>query len=869
MRPLRPSESSSSRRPLATLISILLLATPAMAAGIPIDLPVSLPGEGDDDAGTVSAMSCGKTSAYTAIWEIQGSGHTSPLVGTDPGEVHGIVTANFQSGTGGPTAINGFFLQAHEPDCDAATSDGIFVYTGSSPKSIVVGNLVKLTGSSVTEYQGPASFVWDLTLTELLCTSCAVSTITAGYGLPAAEEITPPTDAAQAVTYYEAREGMLGQVAVDATVVAPTNAYNELTVVRGALQDRLHQEAANGGLAIMVDGDGVATAQCGVNGLPPARTFDAVPYLPATGKGIYGPITYNFNAYKVQQDDNTRCIQVNAGNYASYDPTTNPAPSRTSDTLTVGDLNVENFFDTTNDPAKSDPVPTSTEYNTKSLKIARAVCNAEGLNQPHVVALQEVENQNVLNKLKADIATVCGATYDVHTAGAPDNRGIEVSYLTRADSVTVTSVTPRQGCSAVNHAVTYESGDAAPGVTCTGGTPYYLHNRPPLEMVAKVTLAGAERTIHLYNNHFKSKLASGSCSQPDCTDWRVEEAQHVRALANALPQGSHAIVLGDLNDYYVSAPLAEIVHPTGPLNNLWDDHPTSGAGQGAVKRYSYIYNGVSQVLDHVLVSDSLNALQRSVSPRHFDADWPASYAADSSVPYRASDHDGQVAAFTFTPAAPTPPAAPTLSATAGDARVDLSWTTPLDGGSPITGYNVYRNGTLYQTLGVQTTYADTAVTNGVTYAYRVSATNAVGEGAQSNELNVTPSGAPPTPTIRINEVEHNPAGTDAGFEYVELHNYGTQTIDLTGWNVTANGGSPVTITLSGTLAPGAFKVVTRASQFLDNSGEWVTLKDAAGTTRDTTPTQNDSANNANSWQRVSANPSTWQFVTSTKGTANP
>lgn len=594
--------------------------------------------------------------------------------------MRGIVTADFQAGTGGPNAPRGFFLQAHESDCDDATSDGVFVYTGSAPRSVRVGDLVKVAAASVTEYAGPASFTWDLTLTELVCSSsCTVSTLATDQTLPTPEDLSPPADATQAVVYLEAREGMLAQLATDATVVAPTNAHHELVVVRGAAADRLHQEASNGGLGIAVDGDGVSASKCGTEGLPAARTFDVIRYRPAASQGVYGPLTYNFNAYKVQQDDDARCAKVETGDASSYEPTTNGAPSRASDTLTVGDLNAENFFDTTNDAAKGDPIPTTSEYNTKSLKLARAICSPSGLNEPHIVALQEVEGQSVLDKLTADVAAVCGANYDAHTRGAPDDRSIEVAYLTRADSVTVLSVTLKQGCTAVDHRVDYESGDAPPDVTCADPTPFYLHSRPPLELVAKVTLAGADRTVTLYNNHFKSKLSSASCSDRDCTDWRVEEAQHVRALVNELPAGSHAIVLGDLNDLFESATLDELVRPVGPLTSLWDDHPAQGSGQGSVKRYGYVHMGVSQVLDHVLVSESLNATQRVLTPRHFDADWPASLEHDDSTHYRVSDHDGLVAAFTFATPERPPEAAFAYACEALACRFDASESTDPEG----------------------------------------------------------------------------------------------------------------------------------------------------------------------------------------------
>ncbi|MDW5562418.1 MAG: Ser-Thr-rich GPI-anchored membrane family protein [Methanomassiliicoccus sp.] len=91
------------------------------------------------------------------------------------------------------------------------------------------------------------------------------------------------------------------------------------------------------------------------------------------------------------------------------------------------------------------------------------------------------------------------------------------------------------------------------------------------------------------------------------------------------------------------------------------------------------------------------------------------------------------------------PSAPTLaSATAGDAKVTLTWSAPSsNGGSTITGYAIYRgtstNGeTLLTTVGNVLTYADSAVTNGVTYYYKVAAVNSIGTGVQSNEKSATP-----------------------------------------------------------------------------------------------------------------------------------
>ena len=86
-----------------------------------------------------------------------------------------------------------------------------------------------------------------------------------------------------------------------------------------------------------------------------------------------------------------------------------------------------------------------------------------------------------------------------------------------------------------------------------------------------------------------------------------------------------------------------------------------------------------------------------------------------------------------------------MAASAGNAQVSLSWIAPVsNGNSPITGYNVYRGTssgaeTLLSSAGSTTSYFDTSVTNGLTYYYAVTAVNAVGESAWSNEAYATPS----------------------------------------------------------------------------------------------------------------------------------
>jgi fibronectin type 3 domain-containing protein len=97
----------------------------------------------------------------------------------------------------------------------------------------------------------------------------------------------------------------------------------------------------------------------------------------------------------------------------------------------------------------------------------------------------------------------------------------------------------------------------------------------------------------------------------------------------------------------------------------------------------------------------------------------------------------------------TPSAPLDFQEASGDGYVYLSWSRPFDdGGSPITGYNIYRNDTADVHVSVSATqlwYNDTDVINGLTYTYRVSAENIEGEGSLSIEVSAVPMTVPSAP----------------------------------------------------------------------------------------------------------------------------
>jgi predicted extracellular nuclease len=141
---------------------------------------------------------------------------------------------------------------------------------------------------------------------------------------------------------------------------------------------------------------------------------------------------------------------------------------------------------------------------------------------------------------------------------------------------------------------------------------------------------GASRLV-VINNHLTSKGADdrllGSVQPPvrHSEAQRVAQARLIRELVDTLlAEGSLAgvVVLGDLNELEHRPPVVEL-ESSGSLTDLIRQVP-------APERYTYVYQGSSQVLDHILVSPGL-ADGAEVDVVHVDADVPANG--------RASDHD--------------------------------------------------------------------------------------------------------------------------------------------------------------------------------------------------------------------------------------
>jgi len=142
--------------------------------------------------------------------------------------------------------------------------------------------------------------------------------------------------------------------------------------------------------------------------------------------------------------------------------------------------------------------------------------------------------------------------------------------------------------------------------------------------------------LFLVVNHLSSKGGDDSlfgARQPPVRPSEVQRSAQAEVLAGFVSEllaqdpGARIILLGDLNEFEYRAPLA--VLEDGGLHNLMKTLELA-------ERYTYVYRGNSQVLDHILVSQALVA-GAAVEVVHVNAEFAAAR--------RASDHDPVIASF--------------------------------------------------------------------------------------------------------------------------------------------------------------------------------------------------------------------------------
>jgi hypothetical protein len=471
--------------------------------------------------------------------------------------------------------LGGFWIQETESDDDPATSAGLIVLSGELDVPVELGYEVQVSGR-VGERSGQ-------TVLEIAATN-AVTVTSTGNLLPAAVPLDPPLDNGEAQVYYEALEGMLVEVAEPAVAVGPTNQYGETPLVLANWGIERVMRGDPAGMLIVVDDGGLTTHEDMSSLAFPMQSGDVLEW-------VTGPLAFTFDQYKIEPLSLPR-ITVNERPVDTAEPA---GPNQ----LAIATFNAENLFDAVAPHPSDPPLPTTSEYRQDLLKTAAAI---EAMGAPAIVGLQEVENVDVLADLAGQDA-IAAFDYQPVLIEGSDSRGIDVGYLVRGDQATVAG------------AANYPA-------------PEGLTSRPPLLITVTVHLADGDETVYVLNNHFTSMSGGELPTEPQRTAQAAWNASLVERILADDPT-AHVVVLGDLNSFYDSPPL-EVLRQAG-LQHAYEfvapDRP-----------YTYIYQGESETLDHILLTPGLYEHVIRVEALHINADYPPPIPDDSSA-RRSSDHD--------------------------------------------------------------------------------------------------------------------------------------------------------------------------------------------------------------------------------------
>lgn len=523
------------------------------------------------------------------IWALQGSGAISPYVGENV-VTEGVITGVFPE-------LSGFFVQSAVPDRNIATSDGIFVTTVDGPDTpfdrfgFTPGDPVRLSGQ-VRELSDQTVFMLESLDTE----SVVIDPFTSDPISISPTELHPPSDPAESAAYFEAREGMLVAISETAQAVSPIGPYGEYAVVLADDQaaiggdGRVTKDIDPTGSIIFVNDGSTVRHESG----------ETLPYAVSTGdllSNIVGPLAYSFGNYKIEPLN----VPEISGGQADLPEIVPPAGyEEEASHLSIATFNVENLFDPFDPHPSNPPIPSLDEYERRLTKLADAVAK---MDYPDIIALQEVENIGVLEDLVA--LPQMRITYQPVLLEGDDSRGIDNGYLVK-EGVEIISVTQQP-------------------------VPDGSLSRHPLILEVSIPLLDGMLELILINNHFSSMSGGEASTEPR----RLSQASWVAGLAeeilNERPD-ANVVVLGDLNSFYESAPMDAL--RTVGLNHVYEFNEA----QGDPRPYTYIFEGESETLDHILLSPDLFGDVIAVEALHINADFPLPQPTDSTA-RRISDHD--------------------------------------------------------------------------------------------------------------------------------------------------------------------------------------------------------------------------------------
>jgi hypothetical protein len=391
-----------------------------------------------------------------------------------------------------------------------------------------------------------------------------------------AVRLSPPAGAAAAAAYLEAYEGMLVSLPPSRVVAATDHLGDAYVMPESSGVTRLYRGDADGRKLGLAAPAGWLTLSQG------DRVSDAA-----------GVLTEASGQFEVDVPP-TRSLTVERSGLTAPESGAGPATM-----LSVATYDLQGLFDAVDDPGKDDAVPSPGQYAAGLARRATSIARRLGL--PDVIGLQEVEKIEVLQDLTAEPALLSASYRPVLVEGS-DPQGLDVGLLYNSQRLWLRSSEAR---------------------------PAAIFTRPPL-VVRLEALDNRER-LTVVVNHFMSP--SGDPAADEAV--RLAQADAVRALVDELKAAEPdvpVIVLGNLNAFEDSAPVQRLTTGGRLVNPM--------VRPGTDRTYTYAWQGLCQIVDHVLVDATLSARVAELKPLHVNVDF-GDAGPDSSpdASPRASDHD--------------------------------------------------------------------------------------------------------------------------------------------------------------------------------------------------------------------------------------
>lgn len=592
------------------------------------------------------------------IHDIQGSGLISPLNGNIV-TTEGIVTAQKFN--------NGFFLQTADAsvDADPSTSQGIFVFTSTAPPATAtVGNRVRVTGT-VTEFT-PSTNLNQLSITEIVSVT-SIQVLSIGNPLPAPVVLTSADFTGTSLPgTAEKFEGMRVSAA-RTRVVAPAEGNITESSATSSTTGVFHVVLSDVARPFRETGIGLLDAFPIPGGKTPPRFDTNQERIMVRSRGQVGATAIALDA-DAEVNDLLGVMDYFSGTWAILPDTATPptvvggktataVDTARYEDVTIGAFNLLRFFDEVND-SNGAPTLTAAALDKRLTKTSLAICDF--LKAPDIIGVVEVENLRVLGLLADRINATCASApaYVPHLIQGNDVGGINVGFLVSNRSL-----------GTVNRVEVVEVVQFGKDTLLTNpdSSTSLLNDRPPLMLRAIVRQDnGASFPVTVFVNHLRS-LSGIDDTSPGSSGWateservrtkRVQQALFLANLVEARQQASPAeriVLIGDFNAFEFSDGYADVMgilrgneaaepnvltYAASPLTAPLIDG--SELIVDPVERYSFVFAGSAQTLDHVIVNEALvlDAADLVVDHARINADFGTHNFGVAGNALRVSDHD--------------------------------------------------------------------------------------------------------------------------------------------------------------------------------------------------------------------------------------